>query len=561
MEDRRDIKAYWAILARWWWVFILGVVVTGLAAFFLTTAITPVYEANVKVLVQGGQAPGVPTVGDIQASERLARNYVDLFKTRPILEKITEELSLPFGPTTLSSKIGVRSARSIIVVTVRDPDPQLAADIADTTARIFIDDFQVRQFTQIAQFQSSLRTYGITEDPSLIAAQAATLGTLSIVESAIPASSPSSPNVRLNVLLAAFMGLMVAGLVVFALEYMDDIVRTAEDLRNIHGVKSVGSAVSGLSELGTITQQQVSDGAMPSILGGDDSPNALRESFKYVSLNLEFAALGLEQFRTLLITSALPGEGKTTISTNLAALMARAGKNVTLVDADLRRPTLHRVFGLDNSKGLTNVLAGVTTIDEVVLPTKIVGLTVTTSGSRPPDPTVLLQSSQMQQFVEELTRKSDIVIFDSPPILTAADAMALASFVDGVVLVVDTRRSRRPSLQKAAESLQQANKALLGAVLNKATRRQGDGYYYPYHYYYSYGDDSEQELGQGGPLGLFLRVFFRKGARSRDGNSEGSESFFRRLYPTRLLAGKRKKERRREKSRLTQDADAKDELP
>ena len=342
-ENGLNLRAYGSILSKWWWVLTLGVVGAAVAGYLVSYTITPIYDSSAKILVQGGQTPGVPTAGDVQTSERLARSYSDLIENRPVLEKIVELLALPYGPDALSGKISVSSPRSLIIIKASDPDPLLAADIANVTARTFIDDFRDRQFTQIAQLQASLGQYGITEDSSLVSAQAATLSTLSIVEGAIASASPSSPRTRLNVLLAAMMGLMVAGLVIFVVEYVDDSIKSAEDLERITGLTSLGSVAGGLTTLGSVSRHRVKDGFFPTILPEGHGQDPLSESYKYVGLNLEFAAIETGKIGTILMTSALPGEGKSTTASNLAISLARSGKSVVLVDADLRKPALNRV--------------------------------------------------------------------------------------------------------------------------------------------------------------------------------------------------------------------------
>ena len=146
----------------------------GLIAFFVSGTMIEIYDAKVKVLVQGGQTPGAPSPSEIEASRQLARNYGDLITTRPILDKVRRELNLDENFGSLSDKVSVNSPRSLIEIRVKDPDPDLAAELANTIAQIFIDDFRSRQFAQIAQFQSSLNQYGILQDPSIIAAQAST---------------------------------------------------------------------------------------------------------------------------------------------------------------------------------------------------------------------------------------------------------------------------------------------------------------------------------------------------------------------------------------------------
>ena len=243
-QEGLDLRAYWGILRRRWWILVLSVVSIATTAFFVSNSITPIYDATAKILVQGGQAPGIPTAGEIQASQQLAKNYSDLIKTRPILNQVIDSLSLSYNAGVLSGKISIKSPRSLIEIEASDPDPQMASQIANATAEIFIEDFRDRQFTEIAQFQASLSQYGITNDASLITAQAATLSSLSIAEPAIPASFPSSPNTRLNIILAAFLGILVGGLLVFLIEYLDDRIKSPDELESVAGLRSMGSVLS-----------------------------------------------------------------------------------------------------------------------------------------------------------------------------------------------------------------------------------------------------------------------------------------------------------------------------
>lgn len=248
-----DIRAYWRIFRKWWWVLGLGVVGAVLIAFFLNGTLTPIYGAKAKILVQGRQTPRLPSVGETEASQQLARNYSDLIKTRPIQLLVVQQLSLPYGPGTLSGKISVSSPRSLIEIRVSDPDPELAAKISNTTARTFIDEFRSRQFLQIAQFQASLSQYGIVQDPSIIAAQASTMSTLSIVEEALAPSAPSSPRTRINMMIAAVLGLLAAGLVVVLLEYLDNSIKSSEELK----------AITGMAVLSAVMRYQPRNGLGP----------------------------------------------------------------------------------------------------------------------------------------------------------------------------------------------------------------------------------------------------------------------------------------------------------
>ena len=201
-----ELRFYLRNLQRWWWLLLLGAVGGAVAAYFLSGLITPSYESTAKVLVQGGETPATPLLPEEQASQDLARTYRDLIKTRPILERVIQDLSLPYDTERLSEKLSVSSTRSLIEMTVDDPDAEVAASIANTTAVIFIEDFRNKQVAQIAELQGSLSQQGIVDETSIIRALASTLSTVSIVEEAKPARSPSSPRVTLNTILAGVVG-------------------------------------------------------------------------------------------------------------------------------------------------------------------------------------------------------------------------------------------------------------------------------------------------------------------------------------------------------------------
>ncbi len=463
-EESLDLREYLSIFRRRWWVLALGVVGGGLLALALTLSTTPLYQATAKVLVQGGRTPGLPTAGDIQVNQALAQQYVDLITTRPILERVIERLSLSDSVETLSQRIQIQSQRSLIEITATDPDPSLAAQIANVTATTFIEDFRDRQLSQIAEFQAELSKYGITQDPNLIAAQAAALTTLSLVEEAVPPRSPASPSLVRNVGLAATVGLALAFLLVFVLELLDDRVRSSDDVR----------ALLGLPTLGIVPRSQGTP------YGG------FVEAYRYLQTNLEFAALDTKGVKSLLVTSCRPNEGKTMTAINLAITMAGQGKSVVLVDADLRHPDLHSTFGVDRVPGLTHVLRGAAELDAALIATSTKNLSLLCSGPVPADPTPLFRSAKMRELIRQLEERAEVVILDTAPVLAVADTLPLAALVDGVLFVVDASATRRQEVKRGVETLRQTATTLLGIVLNKVAASDS-GYY---GYYYGYADGS-----------------------------------------------------------------------
>ena len=478
MEHDIDLRVYWNIFLRRWWILLLATVMAASATYFISNNLTPKYAATSKILVQGAAGPGNPSLSDIQASRQLAQTYEALIRTRPILEQVIESLSLPYGPGTLSGNTKTAAPGSLVVIRVIDIDPQMAAEIANEITGIFIRDFRDKQFLQIAQFQASLEQYGISGDPGIIAAQASTLSTLRIAEPAIPNSSPIGPQTRVHVVIAAILGLMAGILVVFLLEFLDDRVKSPQEV----------AALTGSVPLGIVPQIRSREGLNPVMLGDEHFSTPLAESYKFLRTNLRFASLGTQGFRSLLVTSANPEEGKTTIAANLSIAAAKEGKSVILVDSDLRRPALHRIFDLQGNKGLTHLIIGDSTLEDAMVPTSIEGLRVVPSGPVPHDATLILDSSMMKDVVEQMKNHADLVVFDSPPLLAVTDPMLLVPQVDGIILVINTQRTRRGAVRRGTEILWQAKPGFVGVVLNKVNSTSRGSYSYTYYYYSpSYG--------------------------------------------------------------------------
>jgi capsular exopolysaccharide synthesis family protein len=508
-EKAIDLSAYWDVLRKWWWILALGVLIASGGAYIVSKATSPTYVAAVKLLVQGGQTPGSPSLSEIEVSQRLALNYGDLIKTRRVMEQVIEQLSLPYGPGSLSAKITARSPRSLIEIRVVDLNPQMAAQIANTTAEVFIDDLLNRQIAQIAQFQSVMSQYGISEDSAVITAQATALSMLSVVEEALPPSTPSSPRTKLNVLAASVIGLLVASMLIFLLEYVDNTLKSPDEL----------AVITGIHNLGAVPYFPPNDSLSPSISEGKQSNTSLTEAFRFVRSNLEFATLDSKGFSRLLITSSIPGEGKTMTAANIAKSMAQEGVSVILVDTDLRKPAQHRMFGVENRMGLTQLLLGSATLEEVLIQTQIENLQLLTSGPLPPDPPRILRSDRMKEIIEQLDNAVEYVIYDSSPLLSVTDPMLVARLVDGVVFVADARGTSRNLVQRGFEALRQADVNVIGTILNKIPSKEHDYYYY---------SDDEIDRSRNGRFGFLSNISMKPNPLFR--TQVAAKGFAKRLF-------------------------------
>jgi capsular exopolysaccharide synthesis family protein len=204
----------------------------------------------------------------------------------------------------------------------------------------------------------------------------------------------------------------------------------------------------------------------------------ISEQYRTVRTNIQFSSVD-DEIQSLLITSSGPAEGKSSTTANLAVVYAQQGKRVLLIDADMRKPTMHYTFRLDNLRGLSNVLVGENTMEEAVNQTDVENLDVMSCGPIPPNPSELLASRKMKTFLKETKLSYDIVICDTPPVLAVTDAQILANLVDGTILVVRSGQTEIEPAQKAKEALQPAQAKLLGVVLN-GREKQASNYYYYY---------------------------------------------------------------------------------
>jgi capsular exopolysaccharide synthesis family protein len=233
-------------------------------------------------------------------------------------------------------------------------------------------------------------------------------------------------------------------------------------------------------------------GKLQGMLIADTAPkSAAAEAYRTLRTNIQFAGLD-RPCRTIVITSATPAEGKTTTASNFGVVCAQAGSRVCLVDADLRKPSLHRVFRMDNQRGLTTALLEGKTLADVAAPTNVSGLSVVVSGPLPPNHAELSASKRMHDLLEAAARDFDFVICDTPPVLSVSDAVALAAQCDGVILVVRVGGVSTGVVRRAAEQIDAVKGRILGVLLNRVDMRR-DGYYAEYHRYYkAYGDDAKR---------------------------------------------------------------------
>jgi len=505
-----ELREYYAIFRKWWWLLALCAVLGAGAAYVVSVQMTPTYEASTLLMIGDTIDIVNPTTGEMQTSEKLAQPYAELIKTRPILDATVAALNLPDTPNVTVSL--VRNTQ-LMRITVADSIPERAAATADELARQLIQqspsdpqrqEQAYREFVRgqlsdleqeiatlsqvivaekekgdsetLAQLEQALNERRANYSALLSYVKGSSTNYISVIEAARIPDIPTKPKVMQNTLLAAIVGLMLAGGAAFLIEYLDDSVKSQADVELL-----------GLPTLGVIAQV-TTNGTGPETVTMAHPKSPFSEAYRMLRTNLRYSVAAGDKRRVYLVTSVGPAEGKTTTAANLAVVMAQGGQRTILVDADLRRPRIHKVFDCANEVGLTSLLVGeVESLDEALRSTEVDGLRVLPCGAVPPNPAELLGSARMAHLLDELSAHADIVILDSPPILAVTDAGILAGMVTGTILVAEAGETRLEAFAQGAELVKKTGGNLLGIVLNRLHSKHGGYYYYHYNYYSRYG--------------------------------------------------------------------------
>jgi len=446
-----ELNDYLQVIRRNWILIVSSTLLGLLLAGGVTIAIPATYTAKTQLFV-AIQSSG--SVSELQQgntfSQARVQSYVKTAKTPAVLQPVIDVLGLHTTPDALAGKVQASADLNTVLINISaiDASPVQAAAIAQATS------------------DSLIGVVDRLEKPS----QGGTSPVkLSVITPAVAPTVPSAPDVKLNLLAGLTLGL-ASGLASAVLRsVLDTKVRGEGDLRRLTDVPILGGIAFD------------SDAAKKPLLT-QAAPQSLRaESFRQIRTNLQFAHVSHES-RAILVTSSLPGEGKSTTAINMAIALAQAGQRVALVDADLRRPMVGEYLGLDRNAGLTTVLVGSNDLSSLMQPWGQDSLDVLTSGQIPPNPSELLGSEGMKSIIGVLEEAYDAVVIDAPPLLPVTDAAVLAQRVGGVVLVVGSQQVKSADLRKSFAALNMVEADLLGVVLNKLPVKGNASYAY-----YSYG--------------------------------------------------------------------------
>lgn len=458
-----ELRDYVNVLRkRWVWVvsgLLVGLI--GAAAVTLATPREYTSETQLFFATTSAQSNSDINQGSTFAQQQM-KSYAQVATSPAVLQPVIDKLGLDTTSAKLADQVIATVATSTVVLqlSVQQRSPVLAQQVATQVAA---------QLTSVVEGLSPARADG-TQSIKVTAVSPAALPT-----------SPSSPKVVQNLALGLIAGLVVGVAVAFLMENVDTRVRSPRDLESLD-LPIVGMLPKETDEM---RRAMVMDG---------DFTSPWSEAVRRLRTNLQFVSAASDG-SVFLVTSSIPGEGKTTSAIALASAVASTGSRVLLVDADLRRPRVAEALGIESHVGLTSVLIGRADLADVVQPWQDTTLDVLPCGHRAPNPSELLGSRRMGDLVAEMATTYDVVILDAPPTLPVTDAAVLAKWMNGVIVVAFADRVKKPQVAATVQTLKQVDAKVLGFVVNGLEGRRSGGYGYGYGYTYKESSDASSAPG------------------------------------------------------------------
>lgn len=516
-----DLKEYIKPFLRWWWLILISVLIAASASFYASKKTSPLYRTKATLMVGNSIQNPDPSSSELYTGEQLASTYVQMALREPVLKATVDSLGWNIDWSQLTTKVNANVVPQTLLIEINaiDSNPLNAKALADTVAQQLINlspsgtgkvsqeqasfiqtqlsdledkinsakqdvtklsgeldaansaqDIQDLQ-NQISILETKISSWQGTYANLLTSVQGGDVNALKIVEQAGVPGSPFYPNTRMNVLIAAAIGFALAVGGIIVIEYLDDTLRATADTQSLVNLPT-------LAKIGQIDGEK--DDSKLIALENPLSPDV--EQFRMLRMNIQSIS-NWQSTKTIAFTSAEPSVGKSVTIANLAIVMAQFGNRVILVEADLRKPSIHKLFGVSSGSGLQDLLLkpDISIIDSLTA-TKIDNLKILLCGSGRISSVETLGSERMRKIVNELSSLADAVLFDCPPALMFSDTFLIGKLVNGVVIVSRAGRTRTEMLKRVVNDLRMAGINLMGVVIQHRETREMSGYRY-YHYY------------------------------------------------------------------------------
>ncbi len=449
-----NIKDFIELIKKYIVLIVVAVIVLVMGVFIYDKSIkTPLYRASTTiVLAKAGDQTSTITQNDINLNKNLVSTYTEIVKSNLVLEQVIENEKLSYDVEGLSEYISVESVKDteVLRISVADPEPEVAAKITNSIAEVFS--------SEVAKIYK--------------------LNNVSTIDVAKVPTEVSNNTLLRDIILAIVVGVVGSAAIIFVIYYFDDSIKLNDNLEEQLGIPVVAKVFK--------SDVKSKDKNIKIELILNKYPKALvSESIKTLRTNLQFSSVDSE-LKTILVTSSIPGEGKSFISANLGIAFSQTGKRVLIVDCDMRKGRQHRMFKLSNTRGLSNLLIDdINKVSQYINKTSIKNLFVITRGTCPPNPSELLNSKANKELIKLLSEKFDIVIFDGVPCNGLPDSIIMSTLVDRVLVVSSDSVTPKSVLNTTISSLKKVNAPIAGSVLNNINAKGGTyGKYYSY-----YGND------------------------------------------------------------------------
>lgn len=454
--DIREL--FYLALKRWYIIVICFLVATGSSFAINQYYLKPVYKAQATLFL-GKESDKLSSLSfaDIQLNNQLVTDYRELLKSNLVAKNINEKLGVNIA--MFKNNVNVQTVKDsrIFSISYEDTNPKLATDVVNELALV------IKQMASDIIEVKNVKIIDIANEPTV----------------------PIKPNKTKNIGMGAILGLISGAALIFISSIIDHTFKRTEEVErrlNLNVIGAIPKFEGGKrGKQKKKNQKLLEDDYLKNLIAKNDPKAAASEAFREIRTNLHYTSVDKE-IKTIVVTSPSMGDGKTVTAVNLAVVLAKSGKNVIIIDADLRKPKVHHYFGIKNTEGLTNILA-----DEKEVTKKkyssvegISNLNIITSGPIPPNPAEILSSKKMQQFLEQLANAYDIIIIDSPPVGQVTDAAILSGICDGTILVIASNQTKIEMAVRAKKALDSVNANTIGAILTKMDTGRNSYYNYKY---------------------------------------------------------------------------------
>lgn len=480
MEQEYNIMDLVFLLLRKLWIIILGAIVGASAFFCYSKFYLPLeYSSHISMYVQSYKninTNNSSNQNDISSSKQLINTYIEVLKDDAVMRAVGEKLIEEYGYDTISRNFGMEdgniapySLRNAISIT----------SVADTSA------LKVVTTTKNADISASICNIIAEVSPNFIKS-AINVGAIRTIDTAKAYYAPVAPNVTKNTMLGFLGGFVLVAGIIILIDFLDNTVKSSEKITEKYKKPIIGEIQQFGSE-----KKKGGVNSNHTILN-ENVPFSVIENYKLVRTNIMFS-LSTSEKKIFAVSSASPSEGKSTSTANIAIAFAQMENKVLLIDADMRKSVIHKMFSIENKSGLSTVIGQMTTFDEAVQKNIIDNLDILTTGPTAPNPSELLASENFEKLIENLSEKYDYIIIDTPPINVVSDALTIKNSIAGLMLVLKYAHTTYNDVENCMKKIEVADMNTLGFILNDINAKKGGAYYKKYKYDYDYGEKPEKK--------------------------------------------------------------------